>query len=183
MLLEGKIDMLSDVSLTPERQEQLLFSSLPMGSEEYYACVSSRQNAGVTAEDLSTFNGKQIGVNGGSYQEALLREWLERNRIEAEITELSGTQFESIEMLHNGEIDVLVDLDLYGLAEDVSPVCAIGSSDIYFAVSQSRPERVNELNSAMARIREENRNYNQHLQEKYFNANLVNLDFSHNEVN
>ncbi|MBR0302301.1 MAG: transporter substrate-binding domain-containing protein, partial [Clostridia bacterium] len=35
MLVEGKIDLLSDVSFTEERSEHMLFSSLPMGEEEY----------------------------------------------------------------------------------------------------------------------------------------------------
>ena len=52
MLLDGQIDLLSDISFTPERQESLLFSSLPMGSEVYYACVSSQQPSDITAEDL-----------------------------------------------------------------------------------------------------------------------------------
>ena len=182
MLLEGRIDLLSDVSLTPERRDRLLFSSLPMGSEVYYACVSSGRDVGVTDEDLTSFNGKVIGVNKGTFQEQLLLDWLDRNGIEAEVTELTVSQPEAVAMLGRGEIDVLVDLDIYGLVEDVTPVCMIGSSDIYFAVPPDRPELVNELNSAMVRIQEENRHYNQHLQEKYFNSNLVSLRFSQSEV-
>lgn len=182
MLLDGQIDLLSDISFTPERQESLLFSSLPMGSEVYYACVSSQQPSDITAEDLSTFNGKRIGVNQDTLQEGLLRDWLEKNAIEAEIVELTAPQSEIIEILNRGDIDVFVDVDVYGIVQELSPVCMIGSSDIFFAVNPSRPDLMNELNAAMIRLQEENRNYNQQLQEKYFNANIVNLYFTQNEV-
>ncbi len=35
MLKNGEIDLMSDVSWTEERENEMLFSSLPMGTEEY----------------------------------------------------------------------------------------------------------------------------------------------------
>ena len=40
MLMDGEIDLMSDVSYTNERAELMLFSSLPMGAEEYYIFIS-----------------------------------------------------------------------------------------------------------------------------------------------
>ena len=183
MLLNGEIDLLSDVSLTPEREDQMLFSSLPMGFQVYYACISTKQNTGITAEDLSTFNDKRIGVNKGSLQKDLLIEWMEENSIETEVVELAVNQTEVINMLNGGDIDVFVDIDVYGIVPDFSPVCKIGASDFYFAVTRSRPDLLDELNSAMVRIQEESRNYNYHLQEKYFQSTFASLYFTQNEVN
>ncbi|MBQ1412021.1 MAG: GGDEF domain-containing protein [Clostridia bacterium] len=183
MLLDGEIDMLSDVSYTEERAEQMLFSSLPMGFEMYYACVSSLRDTDVTPEDLSSFNGKRIGVSANSFQETLLVEWLERNGLEAEVVELTGVESDSIAMLNNGEIDVFVYIDVFGDTNNLIPICAIGSSDIFFAVNPARADLMNDLNTAMARILDENRNYNQHLHEKYFNTMVVNPYFTQNEVN
>ena len=42
MLVDGDIDLMSDVSFTPECAEAMLFGDLPMGSEEYYRSRSSR---------------------------------------------------------------------------------------------------------------------------------------------
>ena len=39
MLETGEIDLMSDVSYTEERTEYMLYSSLPMGSEEYHLFV------------------------------------------------------------------------------------------------------------------------------------------------
>ena len=39
MLRDGRIDLLSDVSYTEERARDMLFTSVPMGSEVYYLYV------------------------------------------------------------------------------------------------------------------------------------------------
>ena len=75
MLINGEIDLMSDVSYTDERSEIMLFSELPMGAEEYYVFVAPGSESGINSEDLSSFNGKRIGVNQGSVQEGFLRDW------------------------------------------------------------------------------------------------------------
>lgn len=45
MLKQGEIDLLADVSYTEERAKDMLYSSLPMGEEEYYAYVASRNRS------------------------------------------------------------------------------------------------------------------------------------------
>ena len=46
----------------------MYFPDLPMGTEAYYIYVGS-DNTEIKANDLTTFNGKKIGVNKGSFQE------------------------------------------------------------------------------------------------------------------
>ncbi len=41
MLKNGQIDVLSDVSYTPERAADILYTSLPMGTESYYIFIST----------------------------------------------------------------------------------------------------------------------------------------------
>lgn len=55
MLKNGEIDLLSDVSYMPEREEHMYFSNIPMGSEAYYIFVSA-DNAEYSATDPSSFN-------------------------------------------------------------------------------------------------------------------------------
>ena len=62
MLKDGDIDLLCDVSYKPEREEFMYFSDLPMGTEAYYIYTNS-DNSEITADNLSSFNGKKIGVN------------------------------------------------------------------------------------------------------------------------
>lgn len=167
MLQEGKIDLLSDVSYTKERAEKMLFPTLPMGSETYYAFVMV-DDAGSFGSDFDAFNGKKIGVNKNSIQERLLKEWLESNGIRAQVVELTGEESESVEMLKRGEINALVTLDAYGDENAHIPICKIGQSDFFFAVNLERKDLLGELNNALGKIQDENRYYNQQLFGKYF---------------
>ncbi|MCR5122002.1 MAG: diguanylate cyclase, partial [Ruminococcus sp.] len=54
MLKNGEIDLLSDVSYKPEREEFMYFSALPMGTEAYYIYVDA-DNRDLKADDLSSF--------------------------------------------------------------------------------------------------------------------------------
>ena len=174
MLIDGDIDLLSDVSYTEERTETMLFSSLPMGAEEYYVFVAP-DNEEITKEDYSTFNGKKAGVNQGSIQADLFRAWAEENGVQVEVVEMMESVDESIAILNRGGIDMYVMLDAYYDTSNAVPVCKIGSSDFFFAVSKSRPELLSDLNAAMSKIQDENRFYNQQLYAKYLRTTGANL--------
>ena len=62
----------------------MLFSSLPMGAEEYYIFISP-DNEEINRDDLSTFNGKKAGAKKGGVQAGLCREWAEANGVQAEL--------------------------------------------------------------------------------------------------
>ena len=166
MLQRGEIDLLSDVSFMDERANTVLYSSLPMGEEEYYAYISSR-NTEIRLDDYTTFNGKKIGVIKGSVQKKYFADWAKQYGINAEIVELAGVQDDTLQKLIYGVIDVYISPNTITGTSDVTPLCKIGSSPIFFAVSNQRPDLKNELDAAMNYIQEENRYYNQHLFEKY----------------
>ena len=77
MLKDREIDLLADVSITPGRQNQRLFSAYAMGMENYDLYVSDRV-CEVDALDYTTLNGKKIGVNANSVQQKQFEEWAER---------------------------------------------------------------------------------------------------------
>ena len=182
MLINGEIDLMSDVSYTDERAESMLFSSLRMGAEEYYIFISP-DNEDINRDDLSTFNGKKVGVNKGSVQAGFFREWAEANGVQAELVEMTEDVDESLAMLNRGDIDMYVVLDGYLDASLAIPICKVGASDFFFAVNKSRPELLTELNAAMNRIQEENHNYQQQLYEKYLKAFGYNYYLSTEEKN
>ena len=166
MLLDGEIDLLSDVSYTPERTEHMLFPTLSMGAEEYYIFVAP-DNDEIRQDDPRTLNGKRIGVNKGSVQIDFYREWAAQNGVQAELIELTGSDAEEIQMVMAGDLDALVSLDAYGDLGSAIPLFKVGSSDFYFAVNKDRPDLLEELNAAMTRIQAENRYYTQQLSQKY----------------
>ena len=183
MLIDGEIDLMSDVSYTDERAELMLFSELPMGTEEYFLFVSPDSESGVSADDLGSFNGKRIGVNKGSFQESLFLDWAEKKNIQVEIVELTVDEADSVAMLNHGEIDALVSIHASGRNLNLMPVCNIGSSDFFFAVSKARPELLSELDYAMNRIREENVYYIQSLYNKYIGYSGNELFLTPSELN
>ena len=181
MLSEGRIDLLSDVSYTPERAERMLYSALPMGAEEYYLYISPR-NTEIQPQEYATFNGKRVGANKGSVQIDLLREWCEANGVEIELVELTSSEEDNITRLTRGDIDMYLSLDGFFNKSAAVPVCKIGASDFFFAVSKSRPELMLELNSAMSRIQDESPLYRQQLYSKYLKVSGLNYFLSAEEI-
>lgn len=182
MLIDGEIDLISDVSYTEERAERMLFSALPMGAEEFYIFISP-DNIEIDKDNLPTFNGKKAGAYKGSVQADFFREWAETNGVQAELIEMTEDVNETLAMLNRGDIDLYVVLDGYLDAKLAVPVCKVGASDFYFAVNKSRPELLSELNAAMSRIQEEDYNYNQHLYDKYLSTRGSNLFLTPQELN
>lgn len=168
MLKNGEIDLLSDVSYTPERENEMLFSSYSMGTESYYLYISNADNE-IDQTDYSTLEGKRIGVNDGSVQEVLFREWAQKNAIKVEAIPCNGDGA-MVEMLDNGELDAVVAVDSYAF-ENTVPMVQIGSSDFYFAINSDRPDLKAELDDAMYLLLGKNRHYNEGLYQKYLNAN------------
>lgn len=167
MLMDGKIDLMSGISYTDERAEKILYPELPMGTENYCIFIS-RNNRDITSDDYSTLNGKRIGVNKSSFQLGCLKEWVEKQGIHPEIVELSGTEEESISMVHSGYLDAYVTLNAFiSPDEQLRSLCKIGSSDFYFAATGSRPDLLDDLNYALNRIQDENPYFNQQMNDKY----------------
>ena len=181
MLIDGEIDMLSDVSHTPEREGQMLFPSLSMGTEEYYLFVVPG-NREITLDDYDSLNGKRVGVNRGSIQKSFFQQWIQRHGVDVQIEELTCSEEESIHLLESGALDAYVTVDSFATPENVTPVFKIGSSEFYFAIRKNRPDLLRDLNKALSRIQDENRYYNQELFERYFRNMGANGFLSPEEV-
>ena len=162
MLIDGEIDLMSDVSYTPDRSEQMLFPSLAMGAEEYYI-FTMPDNTEIRQDEPHTLDGKKVGVNKDSVQATMYRDWAEQYGIDAELIELTEGESASMQMMEDGKLDAYLTLDAYGGQDDAVPVFKVGSSDFFFAVNRERPDLLMELNAAMNRIQSENRYYTQQL--------------------
>ena len=172
MLMAGEIDLLSDVSYTDARAERILYSAEAMGSEDYHAFIAP-DNTEISPDDFSTFNGKRVGVNKNSIQEQMFVDWAKGHDVHPRIVELTEKTPELLEMLARGDIDVLVTLDTYGRKADVVPVCKVGAADSFFGINKNRPDLKQELDVAMNRILEENRDFNQQLTERFNEASSI----------
>ena len=170
MLKNGEIDLLSDVSYTPEREEYMLYPDLPMGTESYYIFVGI-DNRDITAEDPKSIDGKCIGVNKGSIQEGFLTDWAKDNNVNVEIVRLTGSEDESMSMVTSGEIDGYASIFTYDAEERITPIFRIGGSDYFYAVKKDRTDLLAELNFALAAIQDEDPYFNQKISEdRLYNA-------------
>ena len=177
MLKEGKIDLLSDVSHKPEREEYMLYPDLPMGTEAYYIYVSVN-NVDLDAKRLSTFNGKRIGVNKDSVQEGFLREWEEKNNLSLKIVPITVTEEQSMEMIAKGELDGYASVYTYNAEQKAVPICRIGGADYFYAVTKSRPDLLAELNVALAGIQDEDPYFYERLSDERMYNSKTNLSLT-----
>ena len=184
MLQLGEIDILSDVSYKEERAPHMLYSALPMGEEEYYIFVSSR-NTKISLDDYASFNGKRVGINKNSVQKDFFIDWAAKHDIQVEIVELTGGEKDSLDKLSRGELDMYVGTNIVkkGSGKDRAiPLCKVGSSPFFFAVRKDRSDLLKELDAAMSRIQDENRYYNQQMYKKYFYSSDFGAYFAPAEV-
>ena len=151
-----------------------------MGSEGYHVFISP-SNTEIRPDDFSTFNNKRVGVNKNSIQEQLFKDWAQKHDVHPQIMERTEKTPELLEMLAKGQMDMLVTLDTYGNSADVVPVCKIGQADSFFGISKKRPDIKRELDTAMNRILEENRDYNLQMAEKFNRSSTVNRFLSDDE--
>ena len=178
-LKKGEIDLMSDVSYTEERTNDMLFTSIPMGTEIYYIFTSTR-NKDISSKDVTTLNGKRIGVTLGSVQKDFLLEWEKTHGVTAQIVEMNCDEEEAFKELDKS-VDAVVTMDTYGSAANVLPICKIGTSEFYFAVSKKRPDLRDELDAALNSIQDENKYYNQQLHDKYLKNTETSKFMNQNE--
>ena len=171
MLADGEIDILGSVSYTPERAEAISFSDYAEGTERYW--IYTRENhLNLTDGDLKQLNGCRIGVADGSCQKKLLEKWLDSNQLHAEIVVCKGYD-EIIKKQDADELDAFV-IPALSVDSDFIAIANIGVSDCYFGVSKSRPDLLEELNSALEEINNTKTDYSSKLYARYEGKAAIN---------
>ena len=182
-LERGEIDILSDVTYTPERAKTMLFSQLDMGKEEFYIIVSEKHPT-IRPGHPETLQGMRIGVNTRSVQADMLKHWLKENKIKATIIENYYSEEQYIEALYAGEFDAIAAvnaIDNLGLGKNFS-IAHIGSCAIHFAIRKDRLDLKREIDRAMMEINSYNAYFNQDLYRKYFTDINLNLYLTDAEI-
>ena len=150
-LLSGEIDLMTDVSYTPERAGLINYPKDGMGREIYYIAVKTDNNQ-IDSMDLSTFNGKKIGVEEKSVQIKYLENWIEKNNIDCEIVPMGSGTDNKIKALMEGKIDALVRTHFRGKVNGISNIVLLGDSDYYLVTAPKRTDLLEELNLAQPKI-------------------------------
>lgn len=163
-LEKGEIDLMPNISHSAEREQKLLFSSNPEGTERYYIYAKPDRDD-LAKGDPQALQGLTIGCNPGVMQTAVGQQWLANEGITCTYKEVasSGDLFDA---LANGEVDAIIMNDTIS-SSNASPMFYVGSSDYYFAVPKSRPDLMDDINSAMAAINRTNPRYNDEVKSNY----------------
>ena len=164
MLDAGEIDLMPNISYSEERAEKLLYSSNPEGTERYYIYAKPDRDD-LSKGDPQALQGLTIGYNPGVMQTTVGQQWLANEGISCTYREFAsgGDLFEA---LANGEVDAIIMNDTIS-SPDASPMFYVGSSDYYFVVPKSRPDLMDDINSAMAAINRVNPRYNDEVKASY----------------
>ena len=163
-LQAGDIDVMCNISYTDERAQTLLFSESPQGEERYYVCVKS-DNAELSDGGAAAFAGKRIGVIDGLIQTQAGKQWMADHGVEPTYKSYPNSRV-LFDALDKGEVDAIFMNDATTSPSAV-PVITVGSSSYYIAVPKSRPDLIEQINSAMADIQSSNSRYNDEVKTKY----------------
>ena len=148
-LKDGKIDMLPTMLKTPEREKQMFFSTRRMGNV-YVALIVGKNDTQSNYGDLSTLQGKRIGVRRGTVDAAKFRDWAANNNLRYTMLEFNG-QKDVLQALDAGQIEGAA-LTYTGMSRAYRAIAEFAPQDMYFAVAPQRRDLFNELDLAMGRI-------------------------------
>lgn len=173
--LAGEIDILDAMIKTPEREKQMLFSENQMGIDKYFIFTLA-DDTSISEYDISTLNGKKIGVNKNSTSLFYLQRFIKENELDTEIVLCDGYS-QRMTFLLTGKIDAMIATDALA-AENVRAVRKIASEPFYFVVNRTKPELLKELDVAQNKLLKRNPGYEVNLRNKYFNKSIIrnNLD-------
>lgn len=174
MLQKGEIDLMAGVSYAEGRAQTMLFSDLPMGEEKYYL-YANLATADISVSDLTTLNGKRIGMLSESIPTTQFCEWEARHGLHTEHVTITSSE-DAAAKIASREIDGFISVESPQWQEySLSAITSFGSSDIYFVISKNRPDLKEALDNAMRRIAHDKPFYQDDLYQRYLSAQSVEI--------
>lgn len=171
-LQNGEIDILDAISYTDERAGTMAFSNMPISEEKYYI-FAKLADTDITLNDITSFNGKNIGVLKDHLPETVLNEWSEKNGLYMNHVNITSKE-EVIERLEKDEIDCFVSVEGEFWSEyGIAPITSIGSSGVYYAFRKDSTDFKEEIDRTMLRISEESPLFSENLYRQYFSESRI----------
>ncbi len=171
MLLNGDIDILTSVSKTPAREEQLLFSDQDIGVNSTIFTVKAG-NENVVEGDYTTYDGLTVGMLEGNSKNANFEKFAREHgftftpKYYAEQPELSAA-------LERGDVDGIVTGSLRQL-ENEWLLESFDASPFYICCRKDRPELMARINSAIKAMDSNEPNWRNTLHDTYYATDQTN---------
>ncbi len=180
MLLSGEADLFYDVSYTEERAKEILFPDEPMGIEYYFLYVPD-DNTSIISMDTDSIHGKTVGVEAGTMMMDLLKQWCAKKKVELKFVEYDSVSDKEADLLA-GKIDL--DMEISMLAKGkFSAVEKVGSSAYYLVANKERADLIEDINSATAKVQNNDLFFFSRLQEQYFSETVLSRNLTPEEKN
>ena len=175
-LKKGEIDVMGNLSYTPERAQEISFPLREQGREQYYLYVQENRTD-IKFDDPATLSGKRIGVNKGSIQAKIFEDWLRQNHVQCQLIHYTDGNKRNDDV-RNGVLDATIaNLLMPDPTKKIQlrPLFQIGSSAYYIAVNKRRPDLLADLNTANNKLLNFDWYYNERVFLKYYGGNSVTL--------
>jgi len=153
----GKVDLLMDVSETPERLKYFNYSSESMGTELSY--LVAPKDTSMSYNDFEAFNGITVGYESDStIIESLKAYGKEKGFMVTAKAYKDGP--EMYKAMEQGEVDAVAQTNLYDMPSAYVILAKFSPKPVYIVTSKQRPELKSELDDAMAQLFSYNPSFN-----------------------
>ncbi len=177
-LLDGRIDLIPGRS--HEFSPDALYANRSMGSG-ICVLVCREDDSRYAYQDYESFTGMKVGVLAGSNYLQDIRE-AEASMGFSLNTVFYDTHDECMAALRSGEVDSLLMLNIRR-EHGTKDIARFGSTDLYMAVTPTRPELLEALNAAHEQLYVDDPFHMLTLWERYYSDTLVSLNLSRRETN
>ena len=151
----------------------MLFSDLPMGEEKYYL-YANLAAANISVSDLTTLNGKRIGMLSESIATTQFCEWETRHGLHTEHVTITSDE-DAAAKIARREIDGFISVESPSGRNTACPRSPRSQLGCYFVISKSRPDLKEALDNTMRRIAHDKPFYQDDLYQRYLSAQSVEL--------
>lgn len=175
-MMDGKYDLMGAMYYMEHLKQFFHYPDYSMGSN-YYLLVSKKENESVKSFDLTTINGKKIGVFKNSKDKIQrLNYFLSFNNLSCELVYYDNVE-DYQASLDNSEVDLLLTSDV-NLDETHNVAVKFEGAPYYIVTNINKKYLCDELNKALRQIYAANPNFSEELYNKYYPdyyTNSINL--------
>ena len=180
-LIDGKIDIMAGIAYNDERAEVISYPQYEMLNETFYIYKDS-DDTSIKCGNLASYSGKKIGIlTTHTRMVDAFEKWISKNHIDAELVPYDDINA-CAAAFNQKDIDAFVSADnIASSYSGISPVEKIGKEPYYLCVTSKRPDLLDELNSALSIIDEQDALDLDTLHLKYSAESSVNIFLSRQE--
>ena len=165
-LENGEIDLLIMTHHTSERRGQFLFSNLPMGYD--YPVLYAAPNKDMYYQDYKAFDGARIGVSAETSFHDTLSIYLKEKNLTCQVITFPS-DLDAKNALTQGTIDMMVS-SVFTPQKDVKVVDRFSVAPGYITTNLKNLKLMEEINTAMQKIRIHNPNLEDILMRTFYNV-------------